>query len=264
MPRVVSKPCALCGSEDFRLLKKASYDFVQCRNCGLYFVDPFPVFDKQEQEAFYSNYDFNQAYIQAFSDYEEEFKLSLKQKLKVASAFTENLIPGNKTRLLDIGCGGGLYVKAAEELGLMGFGVDIDKGSCQFGRSKGLKIFEGELSEADFPNEYFDIILIKQVLEHIHSPVDFMTEVHRVMGKGGVSIVDVPNQAGFIPRIKILLNIPREEYGFLQLLRHLHAYNKGSLRYLAMKTGFDIKKIMTSYPGNKTYYPIHGQSRFKN
>ncbi len=161
MPRLVSKPCALCGSEDFRLLKKASYDFVQCRNCGFYFVDPFPVFDKQEQEAFYSNYDFNQAYIQAFRDYEEEFKISLKQKLKVASAFAENLMPGNETRLLDIGCGGGLYVKAAEELGLMGFGVDIDKGSCQFGRSKGLKIFEGELSEAAFPNEYFDIILIK-------------------------------------------------------------------------------------------------------
>ena len=259
MPRLVNKACPLCGSEDFKLLKKASYSFGKCRQCGLYFLNPFPEFDKQELEAFYHNYDFNQGYIQDFADYEEDFKISLKKKLRVASAFNKYLVAGNRIRLLDIGCGSGLYVKAANYLGLMGLGVDVDKDACQFGRSLGLKIFQGELSEAAFPDEHFDVILIKQVLEHISSPVDFMREVNRILKYRGLCIIDVPNQAGLIPKLKVLVNRPREEYGFLQPLKHLYAFNRKSLAYLLVKTGFSVKKVITSYPGDKTYYPIHGQ-----
>ena len=79
------------------------------------------------------------------------------------------------------------------------------------------------LAEAGYPNGYFDIIQIKQVLEHIYDPKEFLSEARRILSDRGVVVIDVPNQNGLIPRIKILLNLRDNECGFLQPMRHFPA-----------------------------------------
>ena len=129
-----------------------------------------------------------------------------------------------------------------------------------FARSQGLNVFNSDINEAHYPNEYFDIIQIKQVLEHINNPKKFLLEVKHILKNRGVIIIDVPNQNGLIPKIKILLKIKSNEYGFLQPIRHLYAYTASSLKYLLQKTGFLVIKCLTSGPGNHLYYPLYRQS----
>ena len=138
-------------------------------------------------------------------------------------------------------------------------GIDIDKKSCLFAKSLGLNIFNGKIENANYPNNYFDIIQLKQVLEHIYQPKKLLAEIRRILNKNGILIIDVPNQKGLIPKIKILLNYPNNEYGFLQPLRHLYAYTAKSLKYLLEKNNFKIINYFTSYPGNSTYCPLYKQ-----
>lgn len=148
---------------------------------------------------------------------------------------------------------------AAKELGLDAYGVDIDESSCAFAESMGINVFNGDLKEAGYPNGYFDIIQIKQVLEHISNPREFLSEVRRILSNRGIVVIDVPNQNGLIPKIKILLNLKDNEYGFLQPMRHLYAYTAESLKYLLEQTGLQVIKCFTSGPGDPIYYPLYKQ-----
>ena len=154
---------------------------------------------------------------------------------------------------------GGGYVFAAEKLGLCAYGIDIDEKSCSFAKSLGLNIFNGEISDANYSNNCFDIIQCKQVLEHIYSPNKLLSEIKRILNKNGVLIIDVPNQKGFIPKMKVLINFKKDEYGFLQPPRHSYAYTIKSLKYLLEKNNLKIINHFTSYPGNPTYCPLYKQ-----
>lgn len=253
--------CNICGKDDFHLLQKSQkYHFGKCDNCGFYYLNPMPKMTEKILKTFYYNYNHNKQFIKNFEKYKPLIKRSLKNKLNVAKislGTTHNFM--RSWKFLDIGCGGGSYVYAAKDLGLDSYGIDIDTNSCIFAKSQRLNVFNGNLNEAHYPNEYFDIIQIKQVLEHINDPKKFLLEVKRVLKNKGIIIIDVPNQNGLIPKIKILLKISNNEYGFLQPIRHLYAYTTRSLKILLQKTGFLVIKCLTSGPGDYIYYPLYGQ-----
>lgn len=256
----VHENCKICGSDEFVLLHKTKqYHFGRCRNCGFFYLNPMPKMTEEEIRQFYQSYSYNRQFIQNFEEYRSLIQYSLEGKINTIKNLLEINNIDQSWKFLDIGCGGGGYVYAAKELGLEAHGVDIDANSCAFAQSMGLNVFNGELKEAGYPNGYFDIIQIKQVLEHISDPREFLSEVRRILSDRGIVVIDVPNQNGLIPNIKILLNWKNNEYGFLQPMRHLYAYTAESLKYLLEQIGLQVIKHFTSGPGDPIYYPLYKQ-----
>jgi len=256
--------CHICGSNKFLLLKKTNkYNFGKCLNCEVFYVNPVPKIKNDIAKNFYNKYGYNKNFIKFFKNYKPLFLLSLENKLKKIKSLLNQSLINRSLKFLDIGCGGGGYVYAAKKVGLDAYGIDIDKESCLFAKSLGLNIFNGEISDANYPNNFFDIIQLKQTLEHIYDPKQFLTEINRILKKNGVLIIDVPNQNGFIPKIKILLNTKNNEYGFLQPPRHLYAYTTKSLKYLLERNNFKIINYFTSCPGNPIYCPLYKQKLFQ-
>ena len=133
-------------------------------------------------------------------------------------------------KFLDIGCGSGLYVHAAKLLGFDSYGIDIDKKSIEIAKDIGLKVEQSDILDSEFRNNYFDIIQMKQVLEHLPNPNQVLRKIYYLLKKEGVLIIDVPNQNGIVPMVKVLTKIKSNEYGFVQPPRHLFGYTKKFLK----------------------------------
>ena len=248
--------CKLCGNNKFILLHKTSkYNYVKCSCCGVFSVNPLPKIPDQ----FYNDYEFNKTFIELFDEYKLLYKNSLIGKLRRIEGLLNKALKVKQMRFLDIGCGGGEYVYAAKELGLEAHGIDVDEKSCIFAKSLGLNIKNTDLINANYPENFFDVIQAKQVLEHIPEPKEFLLEVQRILKKDGVLMLDVPNQEGLIQKLKIILNLKSEEYGFLQPMRHIFAYNKESLNFILKKIGLKIIFCQTSWPGDPVDYPLYKQ-----
>ncbi len=107
-------------------------------------------------------------------------------------------------RVLDLGCGEGGILKSFLDLGLQGVGIEMDavrikdaqvflKEYIERGDVKFLTvdIYDPEI-EQDFSQHKFDIILLKDVIEHIPQQEKMITYLGKFLNQGGVIFVGFP------------------------------------------------------------------------
>jgi len=155
---------------------------------------------------------------------------------------------GEKGKLLDIGCGSGEFLNQMKGFGWEVYGVEISKKAVDTGRRKGLNIFCGELGSADFPESYFDVVVLSQTMEHLYSPGSYLEKIHRLLKEGGLLMIGVPN-AG-CPEIKVF----GRSCHILDVPRHLHFFTIASLRNYLEKYGFEVEKVLSK----KFSLPLNG------
>lgn len=159
----------------------------------------------------------------------------------------------NGERLLDIGCGNGSFIFKVKDKFKEIHGVDIT--SNRISEAKRLKAKMHQEADITFktvdidsglPYEdgYFDAITCLSVLEHIYDPYFIISEVHRVLRKGGVFILEVPNIAWLPRRISLIFgNLPETSNDDGWDGGHLHSFTVGSLRDFLVTHGFKIMCI---------------------
>ena len=108
----------------------------------------------------------------------------IKQELQ----FINNSISG---KILDVGCGLGYLLSGVND-NWDKYGVEISQYAAS-NASKYGKIFCGDLLEANYENEYFDIIVMHHVIEHIEDPIKQIVEIFRVLKPGGIFIIATPD-----------------------------------------------------------------------
>jgi ubiquinone/menaquinone biosynthesis C-methylase UbiE len=97
-------------------------------------------------------------------------------------------------RILDVGCGLGMYVSQFRQFSDDVYGVDIDPD--KIGRASewlpNLKISPAE--QLPFEDNSFDIILLNEVIEHVDDDRQTIREAYRVLAPGGHIVVYAPNR----------------------------------------------------------------------
>ena len=107
--------------------------------------------------------------------------------------FSRNLAPFEKLvaksdtrRLLDLGCHIGVMVELAQARGWDAWGVEPSTWASEQARARGLHVVTGTLSDAKVPENYFDVVTLWDVVEHLTDPAAELRMVHRVLKPGGV------------------------------------------------------------------------------
>jgi SAM-dependent methyltransferase len=101
-----------------------------------------------------------------------------------------SLEPG--ARVLDAGCGSGRNMVDLEHLGTI-TGVEIADASVERARARGVgEVIQCSVTSLPFADDYFDLVVCLDVIEHIADEHGALTELHRVVRPGGGLLVTVP------------------------------------------------------------------------
>ncbi|MQS05074.1 class I SAM-dependent methyltransferase, partial [Streptomyces alkaliterrae] len=94
-------------------------------------------------------------------------------------------------RLLDVGCGGGLFGPHLAGRGYRTHGVDLSALSLREARDHGFDtVTQADIHRLPYTDEAFDVVTAGQCLEHVPDPYSAVTEMCRVLRPGGTLIVD--------------------------------------------------------------------------
>jgi SAM-dependent methyltransferase len=143
-----------------------------------------------------------------------------------------------KGRILDIGCGRGLFLPLMRRGGWEVAGTEFDEETASYASGAyGLDVKSGVPSEWGFPEGSFDVITVHHVLEHIRNPEETLAACGRLLRKGGLLVIAVPNissfQAAAGKRVWFHLDIPY----------HLYHFSEAGLVNLLKKHSFSIARI---------------------
>lgn len=161
----------------------------------------------------------------------------------------QELVPLQGARILDAGCGLGLYVRRLRQDSPQVYGVDIDGDRLRQASDSLPNLCQASAEALPFPDGWFDVVLSNEVIEHVDDERAALAEAVRVLRPGGHLALFAPNRLypfethgcywrgryhyGNIPLINYLPTAWRN-----RLAPHVRAYTRRELaRLLAEQEG---------------------------
>lgn len=171
-----------------------------------------------------------------------------RQNFLYLSSEVKKLGKNKKIRILDLGCGGGGLVKALKKTypALEFYACDLSKNAINRAKKKslGVKFYANDIEKKlPFKNNFFDLVYMNSVLDHLENPKKGIEEVSRILRKKGIFLSLTPIEGNIFSFHGILSKFKKFRKHRLRYLGHFHAFNRKSLSNLIKKEGFSIEKI---------------------
>ncbi len=171
-------------------------------------------------------------------------KLYDKSVMKKAKheAIARLLEPSTGKVSLDIGADNGVLSYLLRQRGGHWHSADLDPGTVASIRSlvhDNVDLIDGQ--STPYANDYFDTVIIIDLLEHIHTDKEFVGELARIMKAGGELVVNVPHSKPFslIRKLRLGLGLTDEKHGHVR-----PGYTEADLRAL-LAPHFVVEKVKT-------------------
>jgi len=143
--------------------------------------------------------------------------------------------------LLDVGCGDGAFLDLATKRGWAVDGTEVSAWAADHAsRRLGRAIIHGEIWDAGFPAQRYDVVTLWHVLEHAWAPLRVLEEVWRVIKPSGRLVVAVPNVDDRIMQTAYRIVRRRRPHLFSLEDKELHLFHfsVSSLKQLLGRAGF--------------------------
>lgn len=235
--------CNICGSEDYKVLYEGSDSgcedvaakyssssndvstdrIVKCNECSLVYVNP-----QVEPGLILAGYSggTDEKFVSQAHGREITFKKSLKMIEKFAK----------KGKVLDIGTAGGSFLHVAKEAGWEVYGIEPNKWLCSWGKKNyGIDIKSGTLFDNKYKSDFFDVITLWDVLEHVTDPRAYLDEINRILKPGGLLVVNYPDIGSLVAKTM-------KKKWFFMLAVHLFYFTPDTIKKILNKTGFEVFK----------------------
>lgn len=145
-------------------------------------------------------------------------------------------IPRTSSKILDVGCGSGSFgaiLKSQKDVEVWGVEISEDAAKEAVTRIDRIIIGDIESEELGLPLNYFDCIILNDVLEHLLYPWNVLVKFKTYLQNGGYIIASIPN-VRYYPNIRDLIVRKNWEYKDEGILDKTH------LRFFTERT---IKKM---------------------
>jgi SAM-dependent methyltransferase len=230
------KACPICGQIGARQWLRApdrlhgrqeEYTLVRCPSCSIVWLSDPPM--PSEMHLHYTD-----AYHKMISS-AGQYSLARWEFRK--EALTHYKQSG---AILDMGCSSGSFLEFMGNKSWQLYGIEMSLETAKIAVARtGAHVFVGDILDAPFPPESFDVITCFDVLEHLYEPRRTMAKVGEWLKPGGIFYVLVPNIESAEARV----------FGTcwhgLELPRHLFHYCPLSLRNLAKTAGLSEVSLVT-------------------
>lgn len=237
---VEHRNCPNCGENDFEVLFESNIGegdlqdgidtvymlpggkygrHVKCRNCHLIYVNPI-------EKASQINGNYSEMKNGDVSIVRANRLRATKAQVKLIRKYKNN------TKLLDVGCGEGFFLFNASKAGYITKGVELSHDAVEYAKKEfGLDVEIGPLEELQFPENYFDVVTLWVVLEHVPYPLATLKEACRILKPGGLLAVSTPNIGG------VLAKILRRRWWEIRRV-HINQFTTRTLTDIVQNAGF--------------------------
>jgi len=252
--------CPVCGGRDYSILRDVFDDryghpdlfqLGRCRGCG--HLITMPMLSEDDLSHLYGTY-YPRKNLSAdeVASQATDVKLPLgrfrRWWMGVNNQGQYSAKPGEK--MLDVGCGSGLSLQEARELGVEAWGVEADPNVKRIASALDLRIHQGSLHDKPFEGVMFDLVVLNQVIEHIPEPDKALALIRTRLAHGGRVILSFPNTNSLWSRLAgprwINWHIPY----------HLHHFTAKTFARMAERCGYKIVWTRTITPAIWTILQI--------
>lgn len=200
----------------------------RCESCGIQTLIPKP---EQDLEEMYS-----ENYYLGKSEYAyKDERRTEKYDAYVWDARLRNIQRFQKTgNFLDVGCAFGGFLTRAKVFGFQPFGIEVSPYSAGFARERGLEVVQGNFldSVSKFSDDFFQVITLIEVIEHLPDPDQVFDELTRILAPGGLLILQTANFEGKQAREE------GKSYHYY-LPGHIYYYSESNLKSILELRKFD-------------------------
>jgi 2-polyprenyl-3-methyl-5-hydroxy-6-metoxy-1,4-benzoquinol methylase len=264
-------PCPLCGSGSYDVLRPARYpegmqgeellgayrsssdhimmdQLARCRDCRLAYLNP-----RVRADIILSSY---AGAIDPVFVKQNPLRIRTFRKSLAALMERYGIAPSREKQVLDIGCAGGAFPKAASDLGFTAVGVEPSAWLCEWGRREyGLDLRAGTLADHRFPAKGFFLATLWDVIEHLTDPAAVLAEAHRVLADDGLLVVNFPDYDSWARRLM----------GFrwpFFLSVHLIYFNRATITRMLERAGFEVLEVRPFWQTLEAGYVAHRASAY--
>jgi 2-polyprenyl-3-methyl-5-hydroxy-6-metoxy-1,4-benzoquinol methylase len=233
------------GDHDGSLVTRAKgFDVIACAICGFRHVIPLPEAAELERTYRDTYYTEEKPMFLAHAGEDQDWAaLASSDRLE---SF-ERLLPRDRRRLLDVGCGPGFFLKTAKERGWSVQGLEPSRQAAEHARKLGLDVVEdffNARTASKLPR--FDVVHLNNVLEHVPNPLRVVRLARGLLAPGGLICLNVPNDfTPFQAGARAALSLSE---WWVAPPHHLNYFDFESLSQLITSQGFAIAERSTSFP----------------
>lgn len=245
--------CNLCGSNlKEYLFNKHNFDYVRCLSCGLVYVTP--QLTEQEIEKIYRD-----LYEKKHGDTgssEGSLQKRYEKLLNKIHAYRR------KKKILEVGCFQGNFLAAAKGKDWEVFGTEISEPAIRYAECKyQIKLHKGAVEAANFPSGFFDVVVLRDVIEHLPDPVGTLGELNRILRPEGLLYIWTPNFDSFTRKFLLGSN-----WGAVIFPWHFYYFTPRTIKRLLNAGGFAVRKLVcynVLYDRFDPYLALQNPSKYR-
>ncbi|MEW5946866.1 MAG: class I SAM-dependent methyltransferase [bacterium] len=249
--------CLVCAGERLKAVdERDGYTLLRCRSCGFGFAWPRPraeeleviydeAFDEKSEGGIWSgeltreNPKGKRSGMDTFRTEEREYR----RRFDLIRRF----VPAERGALLDVGCAAGFFVDYVRRQGWRADGLDVSGYNARLAREYfDLDIIQKPFTKSGIPEESYDAVIMRFILEHSLDPFGDAAEAHRVLKPGGILFVHIPNEFNFLQTVATRL-VVKERWWFA-VPHHLNFFTPRSLEKLLARAGLRLRHLTTTFP----------------
>ncbi len=241
--------CELCGepptehllkTPDLVWHKPGEFNLVRCTRCNLIITTPRPV--PESMPIYYEDW-YNYRPLEEVKRERTGSALNrflMWMRLKILEK-TGRLEAGSK--VLDVGAGFGAQLQYyMHQRDIQATAIDFDPIVTQNSLiSDQADVRSGDLLDAGFEANSFDVVTLYQSLEHVYHPLATVREAYRILKPGGRLVVEVPDIDA--PWRKLF----KQNWSAILAPTHLYHFSRDSLQRVVTTAGFEPMRHVGVY-----------------
>jgi SAM-dependent methyltransferase len=232
--------CPICESAEFKVLFQAGdrlyrttrrrFSLVECGSCHAAYLSPTP--SPSDLAGFYP-FEYWVSSDRAGGLANAYRRAVLRDRLRFVRRSLEE--SGETGPVVDIGCGGGLFLSLLRKWRPRSAGLDVSPEACSVAwRGYGAPAACGSLFQAPFREASCAAVTMFHVLEHVHDPKRAIEAARGLLRPRGRLVVQVPNADSWQRRL-----LGKRWIGF-DIPRHLVTFRAANLARLLESCGFQV------------------------
>ena len=233
--------CPICGKEEFKnfivvtdnTVSKESFVIVECENCAFKFTNPRP------DEASIGKYYESEEYISHSNSksgiinkaYHVVRSITTKQKVDLINRHSSG-----KGKILDYGCGTGVFLTACKKDGWQVTGVEPNATARKIATEQLNKPVSEDLQ--NMPEEKYNLITLWHVIEHIHLLNETTKILLEKLDDNGTLIIAVPNADSHDAKLY------KENWAAYDVPRHLYHFTQPTMKRFLKKHKMVLEEVL--------------------